>query len=412
MKKNLTDAFCRKVKPDPEKNLDFFDGTGMRMFFRVYPTGRKTFRLKYRLPDGGESSISLGVYPVCSLREAREEAIETLRLVKQGINPSKERKKAKERRIEGRRDTFKKFAEAWFSVEKSKWKSKKHQKYMAGLLEKKLYPQIGDTPIKEITRPQVLDILTGIAEEGYPSVVGRLRQCIYGVFKLAIDEEKVENNPAVDLTDRLPKRPKVKHRVAIISPKKLGSLLLDIDGYEGGGKSVVKYALRLMPLVFVRSKEMRFAEWKEIDWDESLWCLDATKMKTGEDHVVPLSRQAVKILKDVRRYTGNGRYVFANRDFAGKPISEHALLYALGTRIAKEEMLVHGFRATARTLIREKLKQPIDWIEVQLAHAPRDPLGHAYDRALYLDDRAEMMQKWADYLDQLKQEAKAEASRE
>lgn len=373
------------------------------MYFQISPSGRRSFRLKYRL-DGKENSMLLGVYPVHSLKEAREEALKAKKLINDGINPNKEREKIKQKRIEESQDTFKRIAEDWFSFKKPGW-SEERQNTVRRVLEKRLYPCIGDMSIKEITQPQILNALNHIVNQGHYSVVKRARQFADKVFVFAISEGKADRNPATGLEYRLPSPPKTKHRPAIISPKKLGTLLLGIDAYEGGGKSVVKYALRLMPLVFVRSKELRFAEWKNIDWDESQYYVGDEKMKMKEEHVVPLSRQAIKILKDVHRFTGKGRYVFPSRDSLERPIGRGSMSRALKLIIPEKEMSVHGFRATARTMLREQLKQPVDWIETQLAHASRDPLAGAYDRAIYLEDRREMMQKWADYLDQLKQEA-------
>ena len=353
----------------------------------------------------------LGVYPGCSLKEAREKAIEARKLIDRGVNPSKEREKAKQQRIEGRQDTFKKFAEEWFKLKKAGW-SEERQEVVRYHLEQKLYPFLGNMPIKEITSRDVLDALHPIVEKGHHSVVRRARQFASRVFLFAMSEEKMDRNPAMALEDRLPKPPPTKHFAAIISPKKLGKLLLAIDAYEGGGRSVLKYALRLMPLLFVRSNELRFAEWKEIDFYDSQWNIPAEKMKMKKPHVVPLSPQAIKILKDVHRYTGRGKYVFPHRDITEKPMGKNSMYHAIVKLVEKEEMSVHGFRSSSRTMIREQLKLPTDWIETQLAHASRDILRDTYDRATYLADRKEMMNKWADYLYQLKQEAKAEANTE
>ena len=400
----LTDAFCRKAKSDPVKTLKFFDGGGMGMFFQVSPSGRKSFRLKYRL-YGQENSTLLGVYPICTLKEAREEAIEVRRLVAKGINPSQERARIKQERAESKRDTFKKVAEDWFDFKKLEW-SEEQQKRVSCIL-RRLYPFIGEIPVQQLTQPKLLEPLYHTCEEGYYNLAKRAMQYANKIFLFAISEGRAQNNPVIGLADRLPSQPKTKHHAAIISPKKLGSLLLAIDAYQGGGKSVVRYALRLMPLVFVRTKELRFAEWVDIDWDESQYYIGREKMKMKEEHIVPLSRQALEILKEVRMYTGKGRYVFPGRDFSDKPMGRGALTTALRTISPKGEMSIHGFRATARTMLREQLKHPTDWIEMQLAHAVPEAHGRAYNRATNLEDRRMIMQDWADYLDKLKEEASA-----
>lgn len=424
MKKNLTDAFCRKVKPPPKKPtppkgtnskkirqtppLKFWDNRGMDMFFQVSPNGKKTFRIKYSL-DGKRNSMLLGVYPVCSLKEAREKAIDARKLIDNGINPHKEREKIKQQRMDDKHDTFRKFAEEWFKSKKADW-CEEREKTVRNGLERELYPFIGDMPIKEITSRNVLDALDPIIRRGHHSVARRVRQFASNVFLFAMGEEKTDRNPVMGLKGRLPTPPPTKHFAAIITSKKLGRLLLAIDAYEGGGRSVLKYALRLMPLVFVRTNELRFAEWKDIDLEESLWSIPAEKMKTRKPHIVPLSPQAVKILKDVQRYTGKGKYVFPHRDTAEKPMGRSSMYRAIVKMVEKEDMSVHGFRSSGRTMIREQLKLPTDWIETQLAHASKDIMGDTYDRAIYLEDRKVMMNKWANKLDEWKAEAAAEAN--
>ena len=376
------------------------------MFFQISPSGRKSFRLKYHL-DGQENSTLLGVYPFCSLKEAREEVIEARRLIYKGLNPSQERDRIKQERIKDKRDTFKKVVEDWFEYKKLEWSEEQQKKALRIL--RRLHPYIGQIPVKQVTQPKLLEALYHTIEEGHHSLAKRARQYANKIFLFAISEGRTQNNPTIGLVERLPAPPKTKHRAAIISPKKLGLLLLAIDAYKGGGRSVVKYALRLMPLIFVRTKELCLAEWKNIDFDESLYCVEGEKMKMKEDFIVPLSRQALEILKDVRQRTGGGRYVFPNRNSPDSPMSRGAMLTALRTITPKEEMSVHGFRASARTIIREQLKHPVDWIEMQLSHAVPEAHGRAYNRATNLEDRRVMLQDWADFCDELKEDAARKA---
>ena len=404
--KNLTDAFCRKVKPPPPKShpIKFFDGRGTGMFFQVTSAGRKTFRLKYRL-DGRENSTSLGVYPACGLKDAREKATEARKLIDSGINPSQERDRIKQERIRDSRDTFEKVKEDWLDLKKREWKGEEAAKKYSRVLRR--LDCIGKIPIQQVTQKKLLEVLLGIIEEGHYDLAKKVNQNANNIFLFAMGEGRVQSNPTIGLTKRLPAPPKTQHHPAILSLRKFGKLLLDIDAYPGGGKSVVRYALRLMPLIFLRTQELRFAEWKDIDMEESQYLVEAEKMKTKEEHIVPLSRQAMKILDEVRLRTGRGRYVFPNQKLADEPINKGSMLYALRKIISKEEMTVHGFRASARTMLREQLKYPIDWIELQLAHAVPEVHGRAYNRATNLDDRRVMMQGWADYLDKLKEEAAA-----
>lgn len=372
------------------------------MFFQVSPAGRKSFRLKYRL-DGQENSMLLGVYPFCSLKEAREEAFEARRLIYKGINPSQERAKIKQGRVEDKQDNFKKVAEDWFDYKKLEWGEEQQKKVLRIL--RRLEPSLGKTPVKHITQPKLLEALYQIIEEGHHSLAKRAMQYANKIFLFAISEGRAQTNPVIGLADRLPAAPKTKHRAAIISPKKLGSLLNAIDAYEGGGKSVVRYALRLMPLIFVRTKELYLAEWKDIDFDEALYCIEGEKMKMKEDFIVPLPRQALEILYEVRKRTGKSKYVFSGRNSLDKPMGRAAMITALRTIVPREEMTIHGFRASARTIIREHLKHPVDWIEMQLSHAVPEAHGRAYNRATNLEDRRVMLQDWADFCDKLKEDA-------
>ena len=395
----LADATVKNAKPNPPKTRKLFDGRGL--YLEITPKGNKGWRFKYRFA-GREKRISFGIYPDVSLKYAREQREKARELLARGIDPSEERKKIKLQGIERNKDTFEVLAEAWFNTRKNKW-SEVHQVKISRILEKNLYPWIGKTPIRQVTPPKLLKALRKIEEQKKYDTAMTAKQIAGRVFQFAVAADRADRNFVPDLREALT-TPETKHRAAITEPKEVGRLMLAIDNYEGSPQ--VRFALQFAPLTFTRPGELRCAEWPEIDLKELLWRIDAKKMKMREDHIVPLSRQSLKILEAIRQHTGNYRYVFPGARSHKRPMSDNALRIALRTMgYTKEQMTPHGFRAMARILLDEQLGFNIDWIEHQLAHAVKDPLGRAYNRTKHLDGRREMMQAWADYLDKLKAEA-------
>ena len=270
---------------------------------------------------------------------------------------------------------------------------------MIRLLELHIFPEVGDRPIHEVTAPQLLDALRRLEECGKLETAHRARGICGQVFRYAIQTGRAERDPAADLRGALPP-PQKNHFAAVTEPSRVGEILRAIDAY--GGTLVVACALRLAPLVFVRPGELRHAEWADIDMDAGEWRFMVTK--TNTPHIVPLSRQAVAILRELKPLTGHGRYVFpsARNPRGDRPMSDNAILAALRRLgIPKDQMTGHGFRAMARTILDEELGSRPDIIEHQLAHAVRDPNGRAYNRTAHLSDRRRMMQDWADYLERL-----------
>ena len=399
----LTDTAVRNAKPDSLKIRRLYDGRGL--YLEISPKGKKGWRFKYRFANR-EKRISFGIYPDVKLKYAREQKDKARELLARGIDPSEQRKISKLEGIESNRNTFEAVAKAWFDTRKINW-SEKHQEKVLYILEKKLYPWIGALPIKRITPLKLLVALRHTESQGKYETAMTAKQVAGQVFRFGIATGKVERDITPDLRDALT-TPRVKHRAAITEPKEVGKFLLAIDAYESF--LIVKYALRLAPLTFVRPGELRHAEWTEIDWEEKLWRIGGAKMKTGIDHIVPLSKQSLKILRDIHSITGNFRYVFPNARAPNgdRPMSENAILAAIRTLgYTKDKMTGHGFRAMARTLLDEQLGCSVDLIEHQLAHAVRDPLGRAYNRTTHLEGRRKMMQRWADYLDKLRKEAEA-----
>ena len=392
----LTDTAVRNAKPDSLKIRRLYDGRGL--YLEISPKGKKGWRFKYRFDDR-EKRISLGIYPDVKLAYARQQKEQARELLAKGIDPSEQRKTDKLERRESNRNTFEAVARAWFDSRKINW-SESHQVKVFRILKKNLFPWIGKTPIRHITPQMLLNALRHTEKQGKYETAMKAKQIAGQVFCYGVVTGKAERDITPDLRGALTS-PRVKHRAAIIEPKEVGRLMLAIDAYQGTPE--VCCALRLAPLTFVRPGELRHAEWSEIDWEESLWRINAEKMKMKHDHIVPLSRQSLEILHDIHRLTGNSRYIFPSARSPKRPMSENAVLVALRTMgYSKEQMTGHGFRAMARTLLDEQLGYRIDWIEQQLAHSVRDAHGRAYNRTTHLEGRCEMMQAWADYLDELK----------
>lgn len=401
----LTDTKIRNAK-HRKKTFRLFDGGGL--YLEVSPTGGKWWRLKYRF-DGKEKRLSLGVYPDVSLRSAREKQAEARKLLAEKIDPSAHRKATQAARADLLENTFEVIAREWIAKQTSKW-DKVYSSRVLRRLEQDVFPLIGKSPITTLKAPQILSTLRRIEERGAMEVTYRILQYCGQIFRYAIATGRAEYNPCNDLRGALPPVKK-SHHAAIIEPKAVSGLLRAIDGYEG--YFVTKCALRLAPLVFVRPGELRQAEWKEINLDSAEWNIPAERMKMKEAHLVPLSRQAVEVLRELFAVTGRGRYLFPGVRTTSRPMSNNSVIAALRRMgYTKDEMTGHGFRAMARTILDEVLGVRPDFIEHQLAHAVRDPNGRAYNRTTHLPERRKMMQQWADYLDDLKTGAKVIPLRE
>jgi integrase len=391
---SLSDVKIRNSKPI-EKPLKLFDSGGL--FLLVTTKGGKLWRMKYRFV-GKEKLLALGSYPEVALFDARHRRDEARRQLAQGIDPGAVRK-AQKQAVTEETETFEVIAREWHTKFSPTW-TPGHASAIEGRLERDLFPWIGKRPIKEIKAPELLAVLRRVEDRGALESAHRIRTIAGQVFRYALATGRAERDPSVDLRGALP-QPGEKHHAAITDPKEVAPLLRDINGYQG--HFVVKCALRLAPLLFVRPGELRHAEWAEINLDEGNWNIPASKMKMKEPHLVPLPDQAVEILRELQPLTGSGRYVFPSVRSVTKPISENTINAALRYMgYAKETMTGHGFRAMARTILDEVLQVRPDFIEHQLAHAVRDPNGRAYNRTAHLEERRKMMQTWADYLDKLK----------
>ena len=387
----LTNTKVQKSKPC-DKPRKLFDGNGL--YLLIQPNGGRWWRFKYRFA-GKERLLSFGTYPEVSLADARDKRNAARKLVAAGIDPSEQRRAEKE----ASGATFELVAREWFEKFKAQWVPT-HAITVISRMERDLFPHIGNKVVREITAPNLLDALRRIERRGANETARRVRQICGQVFRYAIATGRADRDPSADLRGALAPV-EVEHRAAITDPKKATGLLRALDSYEG--TLIVKCALRLAPLTFVRPGELRGAEWTEIDLDRAEWTIPAWRMKMKQSLTVPLSRQAVAVLLELHPVTGEGKYVFPSARSAARPMSDNAILAALRrSGIDKEEMSGHGFRAMARTILDEVLHFRVDLIEHQLAHAVKDPNGRAYNRTAFLAERTKMMQDWADYLDGLK----------
>lgn len=397
----LTATEVKQSKPK-EKPYKLGDSGGL--YLLVNPKGSRYWRYKYRYA-GKEKTLALGVYPEVSLKEAREAHQAARKSLRQGIDPGEQRKVEKLTRHLAAAESFEAVAREWFNRVMPE-KSESYRVRTGRILEKDLYPALGNRPIKSITAPELLAALQRIEGRGANDIAHRAKQTAGQVFRYAVATGRAERDPSGDLKGALKPRRKKKHHAAITDPAEVGRLLVAMDGFQG--TPVVKTALLLSPLLFQRPGEIRTMEWVEINWEEARWEIPAEKMKMGQPHIVPLSTQAMDLLRSLEPLTGRGKYVFPSARGASRCLSENGVRTALRTiGYDNDTMTPHGFRAMARTILDEVLGFRVDWIEHQLAHAVRDANGRAYNRTAHLKGRAEMMQCWADYLTNLTSMAQA-----
>lgn len=407
----LTDIQIRKAKA-ADRPIRLPDGKGL--YIEVSPAGGKLWRFKYRF-DGKEKRLSLGTYPdvplasqakkngdksrkVKGARELRDEARE---LLAQGIDPSHEKKVAKQLRTMDV-ETFEVVTREWYAKHSTKW-APSHASKVIRRFERDLFPWLGARPIAQITAPEILAVLRRIESRGAIFTAHRAHQNCGMVFRYAVATGRAQSDPTGALRGAIAPA-EAEHFASIKDPKAIGDLLRAIDGYKGS--FVTKCALQLAPVLFVRPGELRQAEWREINLDACEWRIPAKKMKSRADHIVPLSAQAVAILREIHPLTGAGNYIFPGAQSARRPMSENAVNGAL-RRLGyeKSELTGHGFRSMASTLLHEQGWKS-DVIERQLAHKERNAVKAAYNHAEHMPERRKMMQHWADYLDSLRAGAK------
>ena len=398
----LTDAKVKKAKPG-ERPIRLFDGGGM--YLEVQPTGARYWRHKYRF-DGKEKLLSLGVYPEVTLAKAREKRAEARDLLSKGVDPSAARKARRSARSEVAADSFEAVACEWHANKSGGW-SADHAKRTLLRMETNVFPRVGPQHINSITGPELLAVIRRVEARGAIETAHTIMQQCGQVFRYGIATGRCERNPAADLRDAL-KPVIVTHMAAVTDPKEVGALLRSIADYQG--HPVTRSALLLSALVFQRPGNVRAAEWSEFDLDGASWTVPSAKVKrtvqekiSGRPHIIPLSTQAVAELREQHKLTGHGRFVFPSLLTGERCMSENTINTALRRMgYSKDDMTAHGFRAMARTILVEKLNVHPDVIEAQLAHNKSGPLGAAYDRAEFMEQRRTMMQTWADYLDRLR----------
>lgn len=389
----LTDLKVRNTKPI-DKQQKLFDERGL--YLLVTPAGGKWWRLKYRF-GGKEKSLSMGVFPDVTLKEARERRDAARKLLANGVDPGIERKVQRAGAVERAANSFESVAREWFAKHSPGW-AKTHADKIMGRLEKDTFPWLGGRPIAEVTAPELLSVLRRVEARGALDTAHRVHQNCGQVFRYAIATGRAERDVSADLRGALPAA-RHTHFASVTEPSEVAGLLRALEGFQG--TFVVQCALRLAPLLFVRPGELRTAEWAQFDLDKAQWRYTVSKTKT--EHLVPLAVQAVTILRELHALTGQRKYVFPGRDVK-KPMSGAAVNAALRRMgfDTKTEITGHGFRAMARTILHEHLHFPGEVIEHQLAHKVPDALGSAYNRTKFINDRIRMMQAWADYLDALK----------
>ena len=388
----LTDTAVRNTKP-AEKPIKLTDERGLYLLLK--PNGSRWWRFDYRY-GGKRKTLSMGVYPDVSLKDARNRRDEARKLLASDADPGENRKAVRATKMDRAANSFEVVTREWYTKYSATWNAS-HGERIIRRFERDIFPWIGGKPIAEIAAPDLLATVRRIENRGALETAHRALGNCGQVFRYAIATGRATRDISSDLRGALPPV-KGEHFAAITEPKQVGALLRAMDGYTGS--QIVRCALRLAPLVFVRPGELRKAEWKDIDMDGAEWRYIVTKTKTP--HIVPLSRQAVEILTELQALTGTGRFVFPGARTNGRPMSDNAILAAMRRMgIDKEEMSGHGFRAMARTILDEVLGFRPDFIEHQLAHAVKDPNGRAYNRTAHLAERRKMMQHWADYLDKL-----------
>jgi len=369
------------------------DGGGLTL---VIKGESKYWWLRYRFA-GNEKTLSLGGYPQVSLADARKARDEAKGLLKDNIDPSAHRKQESTQRVSDGENTFRTLCEDWYQQKHSAEVTESHAVRNWRRLEIYTFPQLARRPIRSIQPADILQVLDKIVKKGNVETAHRVKTLISLVFRYAVATSRVDSDVTRDLTGYLPKT-QVKHQHALVRPDEVSRLLKDIQAYQG--HFATSAALRISPLVFTRPGDTRQMLWEQIDFDKALWELPTTK--NGAPLIVPLSRQAIAILREVEPVTKHrSPYVFPNARDAKRPMSNVAIKAALDRMGYGGKMTAHGFRAMARTLLQEELKFPVHLIEMQLAHRVADMHGRAYNRTEFLEDRREMMQAWANYLSKL-----------
>jgi integrase len=397
----LTDLRVRNAK-SREKSYKLFDGGGL--YLDVASSGSRTWRFKFRQASGKENLLTFGPYPAISLQDAREKRLEARRLILAGIDPAQHRDDAKRFAAASRANTFEKIAREWYANKVPTW-SERTAKAMIARLEADIFPHIGSVPIGELKHRDVIAMLRKIEGRGANEIAKRMKAVCSQIFSYAIQCGLIERNLMVDMKDVLKTR-RASH-FAAIDADELPAFLSALERNEARMFQPTRIALRLMLLIFVRTSELIETPWSEIDLDKGEWIIPWQRMKRGKltvnpdttNHHVCLSRQACELLRELHSISGGSKHLFPNQRDPKKPISNNTILAALERMGYKGRMTGHGFRALAMTTIKERLGYRHEVVDRQLAHAQKDKVASAYDRAQFLAERRKMMQEWADYVE-------------
>lgn len=390
----LTELAIKSLKPKdkPHRKAD-----GHGLYIEVMPNGSKYWRLKYRYL-GKEKKMAFGVYPETSLAEAREMRDAARKLLKAGTDPSYAKQEEKRKLRKNAETTFEGVAREWHKHKLEGW-SKAYGAELLHRMENDLFPEIGKLPIADITAPRLLDAIRLIEKRGAHEIARRALQTSGQIFRYGIVTGRAERNPAADLKGAL--KPFKHGHYAALESKDLPAFLQTLEANEARLYAYTRNAVKLLLLTFVRTSELINATWDEFDLEAGVWSIPAERMKMGNPHIVPLSRQALNILKEQKKLTCESPWVFPNQIRPKKSMSNNTVLMALKRMGYQGRMTGHGFRALAMSTIKEQLGYRHEVVDRQLAHAPRNKVDAAYDRAKFLDERKKMMQHWADYLDGL-----------
>ncbi|MBB5211462.1 tyrosine-type recombinase/integrase [Microbulbifer hydrolyticus] len=409
----LTDPKLKALKPEHKK---YRKSDGQGLLIEVLPSSTKRWLFRY-VWQGQRCDIGLGTYPAVSLKKARAVREHYRELLADGIDPRTWREQKEREKFQIQNNRFEQVAEHWYKLREPTWAPSTRKKRRA-LLDNDLIPRLRSRPITEIETFELAQLLQEIAGRGALESAHNARQVLNQVLRFAVQSGLARHNPAAVLQGVLPPK-QVEHHAAIVEPVEFGRLLSAIDNYRGS--MVIRTMLQVAPLVFQRPVELAKMRWENINWEESLWIIPWQDKKEGKsnkmDHLAPLSRQAIDLLRTIHPYTGHLPYVFrGQRDHQNhaNPESLNRALEKLGykdrinsqkSHTKRREHSAHGFRASARTLLDEILHERVELIEAQLAHRVRDSLGRAYNRTTFLPERRVLMQRWADYLDHLKSSA-------
>ncbi|MBT5833231.1 MAG: integrase arm-type DNA-binding domain-containing protein [Deltaproteobacteria bacterium] len=398
----LTELSIKQAKPKI-KQYKLTDGEGM--YLRVYPNGSKYWQLQFWF-EGKQKILSFGVWPDISLKEARDKRFVAKKIIKEGINPIEEKKEIlkshnfiQEEEKLRETTTFNMVAKEWFSRQSLQW-TERHSRGVLSSLNMHVYPDLGEMPISSILKQDIISTLRKLEAEGKNETCYRIRQKIEAIFSYAEVEGHCTGNPAKGLQQILTKpQPKSQNSLPISAlPEFLEKIIADKAAIP-----TTVLAMKFIILTFVRTQELRFADWKEfvIDSSEPLWVIPADRMKMRKIHHVPLSRQAVNILNEMQKYSGKEGYVFPQYYNSKKAMSENTLLYFSNRLGYSGRHTIHGFRSVASTVLNESRKWHPDVIERQLAHQESNKVRKAYNRAEHLNERRKMMQWWSDYIESL-----------